>query len=168
MNLVIAELVTNQRGISRAALLAPVIFAAHVAEEAPGFVQWFNSLARAGITPSLFFSVNAVGFTITIIVAGMLAATRERGAATLMLAWLGGIMFANAIFHLVATVVHAKYCPGVITASILYLPYFAWFFSVAVRRLHVPPLIAIGAALLGAVPMAAHGYLIVFRGERLF
>jgi len=160
--------VTKQNEIRITALLAPLIFLLHVAEEAPGFVDWFNSLVRPEITPSIFYSVTAAGFVITLIVSGVLAATQERGAATLMLAWLGFLMLANAIFHLVATVVHARYCPGVVTAAFFYLPYFAWFFSLSVRRLSVSPLIAVGAVLVGAAPMAVHGYLIVFRGARLF
>lgn len=164
----IPEPVTDQTRIRRVALLAPVIFAAHVAEEAPGFVEWFNRLVRPGISESLFFSVNATAFIIMVILAGMLAATRERAVATLMLAWLGFLMLANAVFHLVATVVHARYCPGVITTTVLYLPYFAWFFWLAVRHLRVPLPIAVVVVLLGSAPMATHGYLIVFRGERLF
>ena len=150
------------------ALLAPIIFAAHVAEEAPGFVEWFNSLVPRGISQSLFLSVNAGGFVITNILAGMLAATQERAAATVMLAWLGFLMLANAAFHLIATIVHDRYCPGVVTATVLYLPYFAWFFRVAVRDLGVQVPVAVVSLLVGSLPMAIHGYLIVFRSDRLF
>lgn len=160
--------VTDQRRIRWTALLAPVVFSVHVAEEAPGFVEWFNSLVTPGISQSLFLSVNATAFIITIILAVMLAATQVRVVATLMLAWLGFLMLANAVFHLVATVVHARYCPGVVTATILYLPYFAWFFWVVVRHLRIRVLEAIVSAFVGSVPMAIHGYLIVFRGDRLF
>ncbi|MBM2841037.1 MAG: hypothetical protein HW412_1565 [Bacteroidetes bacterium] len=160
--------VTDQSRIRLTALLAPIIFAVHVTEEAPGFVGWFNSLVPRGITQSLFLSVNATGFIITIILAGILAATQGRVVATLMLGWLGFLMLTNAVFHLVATVVHDRYCPGVVTATILYLPYFAWFFWVAVRHLRVRVLVAVVAMLAGSVPMAIHGYLIVFRGDRLF
>lgn len=159
---------TGQHRIRWTALLAPVIFAAHVVEEAPGFVAWFNSLVPRGITQPGFLFVNAAGFIITIFLAGVLAASHERVAATLMLAWLGFLMLANGVFHLVATMVHARYCPGVVTAAVLYLPYFAWFFWVAVRHLRVPVPVALASALGGSVPMAVHGYLIVFRGDRLF
>jgi len=160
--------VTAQPEIRRAALLAPIIFLLHVAEEAPTFVEWFNSLVSRGISQSLFLSVNATAFIITIILGGMVVAIHERSVATLILAWLGFLMFANAIFHIVATVVHASYCPGVVTATILYLPYFAWFFLVVVRHARIPALVAIVSTLAGSVPMAIHGYLIIFRGDRLF
>ena len=160
--------VIEQNRIRWVALIAPIIFALHVAEEAPGFVEWFNSLVARGISQSLFLSVNATAFIITIILSGMLAVSRERIVATLMLAWLSFLMLTNAIFHLTATVVHDKYCPGVITGTILYLPYFAWFFWVVVRHLRIHVFVAVGAALAGSVLMAIHGYLIVFRGDRLF
>ena len=51
--------------VCRIALLAPLIFAAHVVEEAPGFVEWANSLLEEDITQRLFFAVNTVGFAVT-------------------------------------------------------------------------------------------------------
>jgi hypothetical protein len=154
--------------IRRAAILAPLIFIAHVAEEAPGFVAWFNSMVSRGITQSAFMSVNVTAFVITVGLAGAFAAARERVSALLMLGWLGLLMFANAIFHIVATLVHATYCPGVVTATVLYLPFFLWFFRMVYKKLDVPLSLAVLSTLLGSIPMSIHGYLIVFRGDRLF
>ncbi|MBI3004312.1 MAG: HXXEE domain-containing protein [Ignavibacteriales bacterium] len=153
---------------ARAALLAPAILAVHVLEEAPGFVEWFNSLVARGISQPLFLSVNAVAFIITLVLAVMVVVTRERFATILMISWLGFLMMANAVFHIVATVVHARYCPGVLTAALFYLPYFSWFVWVAVRKLRVRVPEALASAFAGSVPMALHGYLIIFRGDRLF
>lgn len=154
--------------IDAAVILAPVVFLLHVAEEAPGFVDWFNSLVSRGISHSLFLSVNAAGFIITIMLTALLALTRERGAAMIMLAWLGFLMLANAILHLTATAVYQRYSPGVVTATILYLPYFAWFFLAATRDFKVRISEAVVSSVVGSVPMAIHGYLIIFRGDRLF
>jgi hypothetical protein len=55
-----------------------------------------------------------------------------------------------------------------VTSAVLYLPYFAVLFSVVVRRLRLPWGAAVLATVVGAVPMAVHGCLIVFRGSRLF
>ena len=38
----------------------------------------------------------------------------------------------------------------------------------ALKRFRVPMSVALGATVLGALPMVIHGYLIVFRGSRLF
>jgi hypothetical protein len=156
------------RFVAGLALLAPVIFVVHVLEEAPTFVPWFNSLVEPDISEPLFLTVNGVAFLITLVLSGALAATREPAVAVADLAWLGFLMLANAVFHLTATAVHHRYSPGAFTAACLYLPYFALLFAVSLRRLRVSWSIALAATLLGALPMAAHGYLIVFRGSRLF
>lgn len=158
----------DARLISVLALLAPVVFVIHVIEEAPTFVPWFNSIVEPDISQATFLTVNGVGFLITVALSGALAATRSPAIAVVDLAWLGFLFFANALLHLTATVVLDRYSPGAITAACLYLPYFALLFAAAVRRLRVGWSVALLAAVLGALPMAAHAYLIVFRGSRLF
>jgi len=154
--------------LRRVALCAPIVFAVHVLEEAPNFVEWFNSMVGRGITQSLFFSVNAVAFLITLILAGLVAAARDQFAAMAMTTWLGFLMLANGLFHIVATAVHARYCPGIVTGTFLYIPYFAWFTSVAIRQLQIRLPVVIASAGVGSAPMFVHGYLIIFRGDRLF
>jgi|SRR5215213_1016325 len=158
----------QDRTITYLALLAPVVFVVHVAEEAPTFVSWFNRLVEPDISEPLFLRVNATAFVITVVLAAVLAATREPAVAVIDLAWMAFLFFANALFHLTATVVHHTYSPGAVTAAVLYLPYFAVLFSVVLKRMRVPVSVALVVTILGALPMAAHGYLIVFRGSRLF
>jgi Protein of unknown function with HXXEE motif len=83
-----------------------------------------------------------------------------------MLAWLSYFMFANGIFHIVATLVLRRYSPGTITAALLYLPYFAWFFLC--MRTRVPAWLAGAFALIFGMPMLIQGYMIVFRGTRFY
>jgi Protein of unknown function with HXXEE motif len=158
----------DDRIIVRLALLAPVIFILHVVEEAPGFVEWFNSLVEPDITGASFLTVNGTAFVITVILSGALAASREPAVAVADLAWLGFLMLANGLLHLTATVVHQRYSPGTLTAAALYLPYFAVLFAAVRSRLRVSAATALVATVLGALPMAVHGYLIIFRGSRLF
>jgi hypothetical protein len=160
---------STHRSILWLALVAPVIFVLHVVEEAPAFVDWFNRLVEPDITPASFMTVNGFTFAITVVVALVLALNRGSAAAgALALAWFGLLFFANGIFHLTATAVHRLYSPGAVTSAVLYLPYFAVLFSVVVKRLRLPWGAAVLATVVGAVPMAVHGYLIVFRGSRLF
>ncbi len=97
---------------TRMILLAPVIFIAHVCEEAPGFVNWFNSLVRQGITQPLFLGVNVVALLVTLALTALAAWERNLGSMLAVLAWLGFLMFANAIFHLTGTLVHGRYSQG--------------------------------------------------------
>ncbi len=77
-------------------------------------------------------------------------------------------MLANGVFHVVATVVHRRYCPGIFTALLLYFPLSALFLRAAARERGLSAPSVLAAAILGGVPMYVHGYLIVFRGSRLF
>jgi hypothetical protein len=149
-------------------LIAPVVFILHVLEEAPGFVAWFNGLVPRGISQSLFLTVNAVALTITVLIAILVAASPEPTSGLLLAAWVGFLMLANGLLHLVGTIAHSRYSPGVVTGTLLYLPYGLLLLRKIVRDLQLRPLVVLGTAALGAIPMLIHGYLIVFRGSRLF
>ena len=77
-------------------------------------------------------------------------------------------MLANAIFHIVGGLVDRRYVPGLATAILLYLPYYGWFFIRVVKSQRVEMIVLIVGAVLGSLPMLIHGYLIIFRGSRLF
>ena len=154
--------------LPRLAAALPAVFLLHVAEEAPGFVPWFNILVTPPISHRLFLSVNVLAFLITLAAAYFVVTSRDRASALAGVAWVGFLMLANAAFHVVATVVLGRYCPGVITALLLYVPVSVLFLRAAARErgLSAPSVLAV--AVLGGVPMDLHGYLIVFRGSRLF
>jgi hypothetical protein len=149
-------------------LLAPFIFILHVLEEAPGFVAWFNSLVPRGITQSLFLTVNAVALTVTVAIALFVAASPDKVSGLVLAAWVGFLMLANGVLHIVGTIAHARYCPGVVTGTLLYLPYGVLLLRKTVRDLELRPGVVLGTAALGGVPMLVHGYLIVFQASRLF
>lgn len=149
-------------------LAAPLIFIAHFMEEAPGFVTWFNQHVDRGISMQLFWSVNYTGLGITIAVAILEWVSRSALSAGLAIAWLSFLMLANALLHIVATIVDGAYMPGLVTALLLYLPFYCWVVIRAVRERRVPRSAMVAAALLAAMPMLAHGYLIIFRRSRLF
>lgn len=150
------------------AFALPVVFILHVIEEAPQFVSWFNSLVTPAITQSTFLSVNVVALLITLIVAAVVHIAHGPVSGFIGAAWVGFLMLANGLFHIVATVALGRYCPGVVTATIFYLPLSFLFLRAVVRELGVPLPVVGAVALLGGIPMYIHGYLIVFRGSRLF
>jgi hypothetical protein len=145
-----------------------VVFILHVLEESSGFVSWFNSLVPRGITPGSFRAVNAVALVITAGVAILVAARPGPAAGLLLAAWVGFLMLANALLHLVATAAHGLYSPGVVTGTLLYLPYGALLLRAVVRELGLKAGVVAGTAAVASVPMLLHGYLIVFRASRLF
>jgi hypothetical protein len=85
-----------------------------------------------------------------------------------LLAWLAHFMFANALFHVAATVVATRYTPGAATAVLLYLPFFYWFARQLITRLRVTLDIVVLITVLAGLPMLLQGYLVVFRHTRFF
>jgi Protein of unknown function with HXXEE motif len=79
-----------------------------------------------------------------------------------------GLTLTNAIFHITGAIVDRGYVPGLATAVLLYLPYCGWVAGQVVRSRLVAPGLLAAAAVLGAIPMAVHGYRILFLGTRLF
>lgn len=151
-----------------ALLLAPFVFIAHFLEEAPGFVRWFNEHVARGITPGLFWRVNLSCLVITLMVVGVGWLSRSALSLFLAIGWLGFLMAANALLHIVGGIVDGRYVPGLATAILLYLPYYGWLFTKALKCGMAGATTLIIAASLSAMPMLIHGYLIIFRGSRLF
>lgn len=148
-------------------LLAPLIYTAHILEEAPGYMRWVNSVVdRPFPDQGHFFAGNLPSIAITAMIAVLAAITLNRGVLLVMLAWLSYFMFANAIFHLAATLVLRRYSPGTVTAAVLYLPYFAWF--VRSLRTRASALAVAATTLIAGMPMLIQGYMIVFRGTRFY
>jgi hypothetical protein len=154
-------------GLRQLAIALPIVFVCHVLEEAPHFVEWFNNLVTPGISQRLFLTVNLTAFVITILLGGLVATTREAVLSIITVAWVGFLMLANGIFHLVATLVHWRYSPGVITGTLLYIPVSFLFMRAAVRQCAYTWPTVMSVALFDGIPMYLHGFMIVFRGSRL-
>jgi hypothetical protein len=154
--------------LDKGLLLAPLVFVAHFLEESPGFVQWFNAHVTRGITQSLFWTVNATGLLITVLLVVGYRATRSGLSMLLIIAWLSFLMLANAILHITGSILDRGYVPGLLTAIGLYLPYYGWIAAQVVRSRRLAPGLVAAAAVLGAIPMAVHGYRMLFLGTRLF
>jgi hypothetical protein len=152
----------------RIVLLAPIVFAAHFLEEGSSFVAWFNDHVARGITPGLFWTVNLSALVITLLLAVGVRAARSAVVSLIFIGWLSFLMLTNAVFHVTAAVVDGGYVPGLLTAVVLYLPYCVWLGMQLVRTRVLPAGAVAVAALIGGLPMAIHGYWILFRGDRLF
>ena len=152
----------------RIVLLAPIVFTAHFLEEGSSFVAWFNDHVARGITQGLFWTVNLTALVITLLLAVSVRAARSAAVSLIFVGWLSFLMLTNGVFHVTAAVVDGGYVPGLVTAVVLYLPYCVWLGMLLVRTRVVPAGAMAIAALIGGLPMAIHGYRILFRGDRLF
>jgi len=91
------------------------------------FVRWYNSVVSPPISESGFVGANIQPLVITALLAAAASWIHRKEAAFLLLVWLSYFMFANAIFHVTATLALHRYCPGLITALALYLPFYLWY-----------------------------------------
>jgi hypothetical protein len=160
--------VVRQPSLRVLLLATPVIFVAHFCEEAPLFVGWFNAHVTRGITEPLFWTVNLTGLAITLAVVMIEWLSESEVSAVLVVAWLSFLMGANGVFHVVGAVVDQTYVPGLVTAIVLYLPFYSWIVRHVVRARRLSPAVVAVTAIVGAIPMCVHGFLILFQGSRLF
>jgi hypothetical protein len=149
-------------------LFAPLVFIAHFLEEGRGFVSWFNAHVPNGITESLFWTVNVNALAITVGVVVLAWLVPSGFSPLAVVAWFSFLMAANALLHIVGAIVDRAYMPGLVTAILLYLPFYTWVMRETVRSRRWTPAAIVSIAILGALPMLAHGYLIIFRQSRLF
>jgi hypothetical protein len=154
--------------LRRVMLAAPVIFIAHFLDEGADFVTWFNAHVARGITEQLFWMVNYSALALTLAVTAMAWAMDDAVSDVAVVVWLNFLFGANAVLHIVASVADGKPMPGLLTAVLLYVPFYIVVMRLVTVAWRVPSRILVPAALLGAAPMLLHGYLIVFRGSRLF
>ena len=154
--------------LGRGLLLAPLVLVAHFLEESPGFVPWFNAHVARGITADLFWTVNATALLITVLVVLVYRAGESAAGEILLVGWLSFLMLTNAIFHITGAIVDQGYVPGLATAILLYLPYCGWVAAEVLRTRRMALGLLAAAAVVGGIPMAVHGYRILFLGTRLF
>jgi len=158
----------DKKGLGLLIILSPIIFTGHFLEESPRFVAWFNAHVQNGITSRLFWNVNISALVITIVVMSIELIEPSIFSACFVVLWLSFLMLTNAMFHITGTIVDQQYMPGLVTAVILYLPYYCFIVARLLKKNRLTVGTAIVLAMLGSVLMLVHGYLIIFRGSRLF
>lgn len=147
-------------------LLAPVLFLVHILEEVPGFLHWLNSVRSPAVPESGYLAGNLPYLLITTVLAVAAASYRRKGPALVLLVWLSYVMFANTLFHVTATVALRRYCPGLITAVALYLPYFFWFAGYLRTRFQIPASVVAGTAILSTWVVYYQWHTILFEAAR--
>lgn len=102
----------------RAGLLAfaPVVVLAHIAEENPGLVGWYNRHVEGGLSMEEFLLYDVIGLLATVMPVASAHRSRSYALGLALFAWLGFVMLANGVLHFTACVVFSEYAPGSITA----------------------------------------------------
>ncbi len=132
--------------------IALAAYALHVLEEqALGWKHWAEScLGLKGLEWATFYVANA--------------AVMFLGIAAAMVGWkfpvfalvIPALQLINGVFfHIAPTIVQRKFSPGVITATLLFLPISVWAYLGAYRDGVLTPQVLIGSLILGALVMAS-------------
>jgi hypothetical protein len=120
---------------SHAIWLFPVAYALHVAEEYPRFVRWAQQHASPAYTLREYRRVHAFGGLSSLAIATFLFFFPE--SVFVILAFEFAIapgLLCNALFHSGASIVTRSYCPGVVSALVVYIPVFVTISVAAIRR----------------------------------
>jgi hypothetical protein len=147
-------------------LLAPVLFLLHILEEVPGFLHWLNNVRSPAVPESGYLAGNLPFLMITSVLAVAAVSFRRKGPALVLLVWLSYIMFANTLFHVTATLVLGRYCPGLITAVALYLPYYFWFVGYLRTKLQIPTVVVATTALFANLVVYYEWHTVLFEAAR--
>jgi len=103
--------------------LFPVAFLLHVFEEWPHFTAWARRYASNLFTQQDYEMIHIAGIIGAFVLAALVSRFPNRLIVFLFFAFAPGL-FCNTLFHIGGTVLTRTYCPGVITATIIYLPVF--------------------------------------------
>jgi hypothetical protein len=115
--------------------LFPAAFVLHVLEEWPRFTHWAKRYASDLFTQRDYDVIHLAGIVIAIAFTSIVWRFPNRWVAFVFFAFVfAPSVFFNTLFHAGATIFTREYCPGVITALILYLPVFFFVSRLAWRE----------------------------------
>lgn len=142
--------------------LLPIAFIAHVTEEyVTGFPAYAQEVTGYPMTLPLFLGSNAAFIAIMALLVRRAAKLRTAKANFWLIFWAAGNLFWNFVFH-AATVAAFGHSPGMITATVLYLPLFLAVSLSGVKERVVSKGALAQATLYGGVYMGAVAAFAIF------
>lgn len=115
--------------------LFPVVQAAHVWEEWPGFPRWARRHASSRYTDREYLATHALAVASAIAVVLLVRSFPNRQVVFAVFALaLGPGIACNAVFHLGATLISREDRPGAVTGLVLYAPLAMWLIVLIVRE----------------------------------
>ena len=118
----------------RAIWFFPIAFTLHVLDEYPQFIAWAQHYASPQFTRSDYLRIHIAGIVGAFIASAVIAYFPNRPVVFLFLTFIfTPAVFYNTLFHSGSTIYFGVYCPGMISALLLYPPLF-WFVSWCAHR----------------------------------
>jgi uncharacterized membrane protein YeaQ/YmgE (transglycosylase-associated protein family) len=115
--------------------LFPVAFTLHVLEELPQFTAWAKRYVTASYKRRGYLKIHLAGIIGAFLAAAVLWYFPNRIIVFIFFTFVftPGIFF-NTLFHAGATAYFGAYCPGLLTALMLYLPLYGFVSTLAYRE----------------------------------
>jgi hypothetical protein len=113
--------------------LFPFATALHFLEEAPHFANWASKYALPSYTRQRWRRIHGLGMLFAIAFCELASIFPNRYVVFLFFALCLSESVLNTLFHVGATAFSGVYCPGLITALVLYPPLF-WYLSEIAHR----------------------------------
>jgi hypothetical protein len=112
----------------QAVWLFPFATALHFLEEAPHFADWASKYALPSYTRQRWRRIHGLGMLFTIAFCALASMFPNRAVVFLFFALCFSESVLNGLFHVGGTAFSGIYCPGLITALVLY-PLLFWYLS---------------------------------------
>lgn len=136
--------------------LLPIMFAAHVAEEyLTGYPAWATEVTGQPMELRTFLASNIAFIVITLLLTRWAARSKSPTAIFWLLAWAAGNLFWNFVYHLMSVVAYDSSSPGIVTATLIYLPLSLAIWRAALDEKLIRPAALLGAIATGGVFMGA-------------
>lgn len=136
--------------------LLPVVFLAHVLEEyVSGFPLYAGIISGHAMPLPLFIGSNGAFIAIMALLTRWTARARSARAIFWLFAWAAGNQFWNFVFHLLCVPAFDRHSPGLITASLIYLPLSLALWQAALVEKLIRPSALLGAIAAGGAYMGA-------------
>lgn len=105
--------------------LFPLVYFLHVLEELPHFTNWARRYAAPGFTMRAYLTIHVIGIAVALLAPLVIWLFPNRIVIFLFftIVFTPAVCF-NILFHAGATAAFGVYCPGLITALVLYPPLF--------------------------------------------
>ena len=144
---------------------AALAFVLHVAEEwLGGFTEWVQGQVNPHYTQTHYRRIHVAGMVVGLLGAGVLTIYPNTVLLVIYFATIATPWFVwNSMFHVGATVRWRRYCPGVVTAVVVYMPFSIVLVASVIREHLVPGRWLVLAAGIGLVIHALEVRKNVFR-----
>lgn len=106
--------------------LFPIAYILHVLEELPQFTNWARRYAAPGFTMRGYLIIHSIGIAVALLAPIIIWFWPNRIVVFIFFTFVftPAVCF-NVVFHAGATAAFGTYCPGLITALVLYPPLFS-------------------------------------------